>query len=220
MAADITGAVNVSAGQRIRELRRSRGMTQQELGDLLGVKNAAIHKYEKGLVVNLKRETVAKMAEIFGVTPAYIMGFSAETMSEKDVKPLGELRRQRIPLIGGAAAGEPIRAEEEAGVYVDVGERLRADCALTVRGRSMEPAYRDGDVIYIRSCPDVRDGAVAVVAVDDAVSLKHVYHDAHGVTLVSDNPAYAPMRFDPQNSDNIRIIGAVVGFTRLVGAGE
>ena len=220
MAADITGAVDVKIGQRIRELRRARGMTQQELGDLLGVKNAAVHKYEKGLVVNLKRETVAKMAQIFGVTPGYIMGFSTGGMTEQDLKPLGELRRHSIPLIGGAAAGQPIHREEDAGVYLDVGEELRADCALTVRGDSMEPAYRDGDVIYIRCCPDVRDGAVAVVAVDDAVTLKHVYHDSRGVTLVSDNPAYAPMRFDPGNCDSIRIIGQVVGFTRRFGAGE
>ena len=62
-------------GQRIKELRLSRRMTQEELGELLGVKKAAIQKYENGGIVNLKTETVEKIAEIFKVSPSYIMGW-------------------------------------------------------------------------------------------------------------------------------------------------
>lgn len=50
-------------------------MTQEELGELLGVKKAAIQKYENGSVVNLKPETVKKLAEIFKISPSYIMGW-------------------------------------------------------------------------------------------------------------------------------------------------
>lgn len=62
-------------GKRIKMLRNSVGMTQDELGDKLGVKKAAIQKYESGSIVNLKIETIKKLAEIFEVTPAYIMGW-------------------------------------------------------------------------------------------------------------------------------------------------
>lgn len=60
---------------RIRNLRKKHGMTQEELGAILGIQKATIQKYEKGTVVNLKPETVEKMAEAFGVSPAYIMGW-------------------------------------------------------------------------------------------------------------------------------------------------
>ena len=40
----------MTMGDRIRVLRREYGMTQKELGELLGVKNAAVQKYEKGTV--------------------------------------------------------------------------------------------------------------------------------------------------------------------------
>lgn len=62
-------------GKRIKMLRNSVYMTQDELGDKLGVKKAAIQKYESGSIVNLKIETIKKLAEIFEVTPAYIMGW-------------------------------------------------------------------------------------------------------------------------------------------------
>lgn len=42
---------------------------------MLGVKKAAIQKYENGGIVNLKTETVEKIADIFKVSPSYIMGW-------------------------------------------------------------------------------------------------------------------------------------------------
>lgn len=62
-------------GKRIKMLRKSVGLTQDELGEKLGVKKAAIQKYESGSIVNLKIETIKKLAELFEVTPAYIMGW-------------------------------------------------------------------------------------------------------------------------------------------------
>lgn len=62
-------------GKRIKMLRNSIGLTQDELGEKLGVKKAAIQKYESGGIINLKIETINKLAEVFEVTPAYIMGW-------------------------------------------------------------------------------------------------------------------------------------------------
>ena len=73
-------------GKRIKMLRKSSGLTQDELGEKLGVKKAAIQKYESGGIVNLKIETIKKLAEIFEVTPAYIMGwdkFDEEVNNDK-----------------------------------------------------------------------------------------------------------------------------------------
>lgn len=62
-------------GERIKELRMSRRITQEDLGELLGVKKAAIQKYENGGIVNLKIDTVENLAKIFNVSPSYIMGW-------------------------------------------------------------------------------------------------------------------------------------------------
>lgn len=67
-----------TTGDIIRDLRKSRGLTQEQLGDIVGVQKSAIAKYENNHVTNLKRETILKMADFFGVKPSYIMGMRNE----------------------------------------------------------------------------------------------------------------------------------------------
>ena len=95
-----------------------------------------------------------------------------------------------------------------------MGSGVRADFALEVKGESMEPLYKDGDVVYIRRQDDVLDGQVAAVAVDGLATLKRVYHLPIGVQLMPINPAFAPMLFTRENSDSVRILGLAVGYFR------
>lgn len=50
-------------GQKIREARILKGMTQEELGNMIGLQKSAIAKYENGRVVNIKRSTLQKLAQ-------------------------------------------------------------------------------------------------------------------------------------------------------------
>ena len=62
-------------GDVIKKLREEKGITQEQLGEVIGVQKSAIRKYEKGEVENIKRSSIQKMAEYFGVTPCYLMGW-------------------------------------------------------------------------------------------------------------------------------------------------
>ena len=66
----------MDTGAKIKQLRESLDMTQEELGKILGVKKAAINKYETGTVVNLKRSTIETLCNIFNVTPQYLLSDS------------------------------------------------------------------------------------------------------------------------------------------------
>lgn len=61
--------------QRIKELRMKNNLSQEQLAEMLGLQKSAIAKYENGRVVNIKRSTIANMAEIFHCSPSYIMGW-------------------------------------------------------------------------------------------------------------------------------------------------
>ena len=50
-------------GQKIKEARLSKGLTQEELGNMIGLQKSAIAKYENGRVVNIKRSTLQKLAQ-------------------------------------------------------------------------------------------------------------------------------------------------------------
>lgn len=73
-------------GERIKKLRTDAGLTQEELGKLLGIQKASVQKYEKGTVVNLKPDMVERMSEIFKITPSHIMGwdrFNEDALSKE-----------------------------------------------------------------------------------------------------------------------------------------
>ena len=53
----------MNIGQKIKEARLAKGLTQDELGAIVGVQNSAIAKYENGRVVNIKRSTLQKLAK-------------------------------------------------------------------------------------------------------------------------------------------------------------
>ena len=63
-------------GEIIKKLRLEKGITQEKLGEIIGVQKSAIRKYESGKVQNMKRSSIKKMADYFGVSPSYLMGLS------------------------------------------------------------------------------------------------------------------------------------------------
>lgn len=65
-------------GERIKELRLLAEMSQEELGRRVGVQRAAINKYEKGTVENIPLKTIEKIAQVFDVSPTYIVGWNKD----------------------------------------------------------------------------------------------------------------------------------------------
>lgn len=56
-------------GSKIKAARLAKGMTQEELGEILGLKKSAIAKYESGRVVNIKRSTLKTISDVLGLQP-------------------------------------------------------------------------------------------------------------------------------------------------------
>ena len=207
-------------GKRIQEIRTQRGMTQEALAERINISKSSISEWEACKRVP-RMETLRKIADALGVDVWEIIGFNnVEYTPIKDgyplpsnVRPISALHRQRVPLIGSVAAGEPIYDPEDLGVYVE--SPVDADAAITIRGDSMIPNYLDGDLVYVKVRPDVPEGAVAVVFLDDEATLKHVYKRPTGLTLISDNPAHPPIMVEFEDYANVRIFGVPVGYTRI-----
>lgn len=222
---------------RLRELMKENGWTQQTLADHIGVARSTV-----GMWVTGRNEpdnyTLVQLAMLFNCSVDFLLGktdtridsglldiLSAipdellqrygnvyDALRAYGLSPRGDLHHQSVPMLGSVAAGKPIY-DEEVGVYVD--SPAGCDAALTGRGDSMAPAYQDGDLVYIKCRPDVPDGTVAVVFLDDEATLKRVFHIVDGLSLFSDNPAYNTINVKFADYDNVRIFGVPVGYTRM-----
>lgn len=63
----------MTIGDKIKLLRKSKGMTQSELGEHLGVKKNAVSKWECGRVEDIPAGKIKMMAEIFEVPTSYLI---------------------------------------------------------------------------------------------------------------------------------------------------
>lgn len=77
-------------GARIKERRLSQGMTQEGLGNIVGVNKVTIHKYENGIITNIPSDRLELLAIALKVTPAYLMGWEEvdETAANQNQSPI------------------------------------------------------------------------------------------------------------------------------------
>lgn len=64
--------------RKIRELRKERGLTLEQVGDMVGVGKSTVRKWETGMIANMKRDKISALAKALGTTPAYLMNWEEE----------------------------------------------------------------------------------------------------------------------------------------------
>lgn len=206
----------MKTSDKIKQLRIAKGLSQEALGEMVGVKKAAINKYETGRVVNIKRSTLQKLATALGVSAADLL--DDENNVEAYNVPIGT----RIPVYGCIPAGVPLEAIDCIEGYVDIPAEWLAKgdeyFGLRVKGDSMSPKYLDGDLIILRRQPDCESGQDAAVRVNgDEATLKKVVKLMDGIMLQPLNPEYTPRQYDYTDEFNpVEIMGVVVQLRRDV----
>ena len=129
-----------------------------------------------------------------------------------------DLRRapvRDVPLLGRIAAGSPILAEEDIEDILPLPTQIVGNdpvFMLRVRGDSMvEAGIFDGDLVVVRRQADADDGDIVAALIDgEEATVKRLRRSPGKVTLVSENPAYAPMVF----TQGVQLLGRVVAVLR------
>lgn len=198
---------------KIKMLREQHSLTLEEVGNAVGVGKSTVRKWETGQIANMRRDKIAALAKALHTTPGYLMGW--DDLSEPEIpagfEPLP--KTIKVPLVGRIACGEPITAEENIEDYVDAPEGKRIDFCLLCEGDSMiDAGICDGDVVFIHAQPDIENGQIAAVRIDNEATLKRVYKYSDHIVLQPANVAFAPMVYSGEDLDNIHIEGKAVGF--------
>lgn len=192
-------------GKRIAAIRRERGYNQEELAEMALIGRVTLARYETG-AIEPGALALSRIADALDVSTDELL-----CRTEK-LPPFIQLVKSSVPVIGEIPCGEKITAEQNIEGYAELPDGVHADFALKCKGDSMSPTFENGDLVLIRQQPEVENGQIAAVGVNDEATLKRVYKQEKGVLCVSDNPAYAPMFF---NGEEVKIYGLAVGFVRM-----
>ena len=197
---------------RLKELRRSKKLTLEQIATMLGTSKQTIHRYENGTIANIPHEKIKRLAEVLGVSPSELMGWE----EYDNILPIKE---KRLPIIGTIACGEPIYAEQEYGSFISIGADIDATFCLRAKGDSMTGArIFDGDLVFIREQESVDNGDIAAVIINDEATLKRVYYypEEAKIILLPENPKYAPLVYLKEELNSIKIIGKAIAFQSVV----
>lgn len=196
-------------GERLKELRLQKGATQEEVGKVINVTKPTIMKYEKGLVENLKRSSIEKLAKYFNVAPSYLM-----CLDDPKVDELGNPVVE-IPLLGTVKAGYDYLAQENWIGTVDIDKKLAESgelFALQIKGDSMSPVLIEADIVIIKKQDDFENGDIVVAIINgDEATIKKGKKSENSILLQPLNTNYEPLIFtyDEMKSIPVTIVGIV-----------
>lgn len=189
--------------ENLKILREKKQITQQQLADKLKISRSTIGMYENGSR-EPDFETLELIADFFNINMDRLIG------------NLNPNIKRMIPVLGLVRAGIPMDAVEYIIDYEEISEDMARQgdfFGLQIKGDSMEPRIKDGDVVIVRKQPDIESGETAIVLVNgDEATIKKVQKFSGGINLIPSNPAYDVMTFTNEQIEKlpVRILGKVV----------
>ena len=194
-------------GRLVKQARKIAGenegkkVTQVMFADKLGISRSYLADMESGRI-EPSLSILTRVADLTGLPLDFFQ-----------VSPGGN--RGVIPILGTVRAGEPIEAVENVIGHVALPVRGATDdyFGLAVVGDSMDQTgIHEGDIVIIRKQPDVENGQIAAVIIDEeAATIKKFYRNGKYISLnpSSSNPDHQPRIIDPAVTP-VRILGRVI----------
>ena len=116
-----------------------------------------------------------------------------------------------VKFYGSVSAGTGLYLDDEQFETINFRTDMvpnGTDFCLKVNGDSMEPAFHDGDYVFIKRENDFRNGTIGVVIVNGEAYIKKIYVNKEIIKLVSLNKKYNDITVN--NDDTIKYVGTVV----------
>lgn len=201
----------MTLGDKIKFRREELQMSQEELANRLGYKSrSTIAKIESG-ENDLTQSKIIAFAKALNTTAQWLLDY--DDLNNMPIPPgTHRPKFKKVPMLGYAAAGQPLEDLNQDTFYFDVENKYDVDFCITVRGNSMINAgIRDGDIVFVKSVQDIPNGKIACVEIDnEKICLKRFYRFTDSVMLVSENPANPPLHFNENNCESLKILGLAI----------
>lgn len=185
----------------IKEYKNRYHMNNKELAEQFGVSHNTVCRWLRGEIKSLQDDTAQRMSSI--------MGFDVQSFLQGTVVDL------KKPVLGMVKAGYDMFLDQDyLGEEIVSSEEYKSgDFFLKVKGDSMKDSgIIEGSLVYVKATNVVRNGDIAVVCVDDEVTIKFYEKRKDEIALIPSNSSYETKVFSPKEASkhNIKIIGKVL----------
>lgn len=188
--------------KRLKHAMNLRNIKQVDLVRKTGISKSSISQYVSGEYIP-KQDKIFSLAKALDVDPSWLMGKDVPMEGAEYKK--GKAKPKITPVVGTIAAGTPILAQQNIEEYFTIDANIKTDFALKVKGDSMiNVGIYEGDIVFIRQQPDLENGEIGAVLINDEATLKRVYKQNSSITLVAENSKYPPKTF---TNGDIRVLG-------------
>lgn len=205
--------------QVLQTLMDKNGLTNYQLSKALDCHQTSVKNWLDG--AKPQKLMLKKIAEYFGVSMDYLLtGKQKEKPSLELGEPIGAITG--IPIIASVKAGyNGMAVEDDTGEYVQIPSVMlrghsASECrAMHIRGDSMYPNMKDGDIVVVHIQSEVENGKVAVCIVNgDEGTIKRFFHYSDRVELWPDNPQVPKMVLKGQCLESFHIYGQAIALIR------
>jgi len=193
------------------------GMSSTEFANRVGVSRAYIYMLKRGKRYKADKDVIPSVDTIEKLAKAMMMS-SGELMAlitDKETATHKDSKSASIPLVGRVAAGVPIHAEDNIIGYVDIPKRVAEQndmFALTIKGNSMYPEIKNGDIVVVRKQSFAENKDICIVRINgEDATCKRVEITNEGITLIPINPEYESKFYTKEEVETlpVEIVGKV-----------
>ncbi|NJH82158.1 XRE family transcriptional regulator [Staphylococcus hyicus] len=239
-------------GKGLKNLRKNKNMTMEQLATDLNNKYPDLMKLTKGKISKWENEkeeprlsTAKVLAEYFNVKINDL--YSEPSTTYKDDNDITSIYSKLTPprqqnvlnyahnqLEEQNSKGDnvvdinsykqdKIEVKVNGCVSAGVGERLHEetlftemvkapvpphDLALKVNGDSMEPMFKDGEIIFVEKTHNIKNGQIGIFIIEEEAYLKKVIVEDDRLTLISLNKNYKDLHF--YENQSVKLVGKVI----------
>ncbi len=196
----------MSVAHQITNGRLDAGLTQEQLGDEIGVSRAAISQWEKK-APKLRKEHILGLSKALNKPPSAFEQFGGGTVTPADGKRHAILLLEWEDLKHLSAGGKVLKEAIKSATYIDVGEDISKKAkALAIKDDSMSPVFRPGDEIVID--PDAEPNGteaepdyvlVRIVKTGEEIFRRYVHRRGGSYDLVAENEDWDTVSISARN---------------------
>ncbi|MGL5955437.1 MAG: XRE family transcriptional regulator [Brevinema sp.] len=213
----------MSYGERLREIRKSLNLSQQEFGKKLGIATMIVSRLETNDTV-LKAPILSKINDL-GVNLIWLLTGEGQAFQSRTVEELTQ-KHYSVPIVdihASAGAGSVNNQELIIGT-TEIGVEFKAywgknTVILKIIGDSMYPTIAKDSWVLVRKIAGLKSEGIFVFLHDNELRCKRIQKTGTGdILLKSDNPLYETEVYpkDSLQLGDLILLGEVVGIMNKI----